>query len=422
MNRIFRGVVVAGLVAFGTSSIRSEEFAIRDGDQVVFYGDSITDQRLYTTFTETFILTRFPNLKVGFVHSGWGGDRVSGGGGGPIDLRLKRDVIAYKPSVVTVMLGMNDASYRPFDDAIFEAYTRGYDHLVSSLKQALPGVRLTLIQPSPFDDVTLPPAFEGGYNGVLLRYAGFVKELAHREGAGLADFNGPIVAALQKAKASDPGNARRLIQDRVHPGMPTHLLMAAQLLKSWHAPALVSSVTVDGATGQATESLRTQISGLKVEGSVTWQQLDEALPWFTQAKDPLVALALRSSDLIETLNQQTLRVTGLKSTQYQLKIDGVDLGAFSREQLAAGINLAILPTPMLAQAGQVEALTWQHNNLHYQRWRSVELPLAEVSAPEVQESVKNLVAALDKEEARVIEQQRLAAQPKPHQFQLLPLP
>jgi len=131
MKRFFRGLVAAVLVALGTCPIWSADFAIRDGDQVVFYGDSITDQRLYTTFTETFILTRFPNLKVGFVHSGWGGDRVSGGGGGPIDLRLKRDVIAYKPSVVTVMLGMNDASYRPFDEAIFAAYTRGYGHLVS---------------------------------------------------------------------------------------------------------------------------------------------------------------------------------------------------------------------------------------------------------------------------------------------------
>src|SRR5437016_12617874 len=85
-------------------------FAIRDGDRIVFYGDSITDQRLYTTFVETYIVTRFPAMNVAFVHSGWGGDRVSGGGGGPIDVRLARDVFAYKPTVVTVMLGMNDAA------------------------------------------------------------------------------------------------------------------------------------------------------------------------------------------------------------------------------------------------------------------------------------------------------------------------
>jgi len=52
---------------------------------------------LYTTFAETYVVTRFPKLDVAFVHSGWGGDRVTGGGGGPIDVRLWRDVLAYNP-------------------------------------------------------------------------------------------------------------------------------------------------------------------------------------------------------------------------------------------------------------------------------------------------------------------------------------
>src|SRR5262245_60400104 len=100
----------------------SNGFYLKDGDRVVFYGDSITDQRLYTTFTETYALTRFPEMNVTFVHSGWGGDRVTGGGGGNIDERLKRDVFAYQPSVMTIMLGMNDASYRAFDEKIFNTY------------------------------------------------------------------------------------------------------------------------------------------------------------------------------------------------------------------------------------------------------------------------------------------------------------
>src|SRR6188508_2715443 len=181
----------------------SNGFFLKDGDRVVFYGDSITDQRLYTTFTETFAVTRFPEMNVTFVHSGWGGDRVTGGGGGNIDERLKRDVFAYKPTVMTIMLGMNDASYRAFDDKIFATYTNGYQHIIDSLKSELPGLRLTLIQPSPFDDVTRPPTFEGGYNAVLVRYGDFIKQLAEREHAGVADLNTGVTEAVKKANDKD---------------------------------------------------------------------------------------------------------------------------------------------------------------------------------------------------------------------------
>src|SRR5262249_7271537 len=145
---------ICGLCLALAPALRADApFAIKDGDRIVFYGDSITDQRLYTTFAETYIVTRFPTSKVSFVHSGWSGDRVSGGAGGPIDRRLARDVFAYKPTVVTVMLGMNDASYQPFKQPIFDAYAKGYRHLIESLKSHVRGVRITLIQPSPFDDV-----------------------------------------------------------------------------------------------------------------------------------------------------------------------------------------------------------------------------------------------------------------------------
>src|SRR6266849_8935999 len=136
-----------GLLLLSTAAFAQGDFYLKDGDRVVFYGDSITDQRLYTTFTETYVLTRFPRMRVSFVHSGWGGDRVSGGGGGPVDLRLQRDVFAYKPTVMTIMLGMNDARYRTYDEAIFHEYASGYEKIVHDMKAAFPELRITAIEP-----------------------------------------------------------------------------------------------------------------------------------------------------------------------------------------------------------------------------------------------------------------------------------
>lgn len=418
-RRFVRLLLVFASLA-GASGVRAD-FYLKDGDRVVFYGDSITDQRLYTTFVETFAVTRFPQQDVTFVHSGWGGDRVGGGGGGPIGVRLRRDVFAYKPTVLTIMLGMNDGSYRPFDEAIFQTYATGTKRIVETVKAELPGLRITLIQPSPFDDVTREPTFEGGYNAVLGKYGAFLKELAQQEGVAHADLNTPVVSALRKAKGTDAELAKKIIPDRVHPGPGGHLLMAAALLDAWDAPATVSAVTIDGG-GEAPRAARaentkvTELTG--ASGRLSWTQEDAALPMPVDLNDPVIALAVRSSDVTARLNQQTLQVTGAAASKAALKIDGQEVGTFTREQLADGINLAERPTPMLQQAGGVHALTLQHNTVHFIRWRQVQVPLQDAKLP----SLAKALDGLDTLEADLVKQQRAAAQPRPHRFELVPQP
>jgi lysophospholipase L1-like esterase len=250
--RIIRRVLLlfAAALLLAAAAWSQDKFALKDGDRVVFYGDSITDQRLYTTFAETYVVTRFPRLKVWFVHSGVGGDRVTGGWAGPIDVRLPRDVIAYKPTVMTIMLGMNDGNYSGWNDGVFKTYSTAYQHIIDTMKRALPGIRITVIQPSPYDDVTRPPNIDDGYNAVLVRYGQFVKELGEREGLLVADLNAPVVSMLEKAKAEDPELAKNIIEDRVHPGPGGHLIMAEALLEAWNAPATVAAVEIDAAAGR----------------------------------------------------------------------------------------------------------------------------------------------------------------------------
>ncbi|MGE5569648.1 MAG: SGNH/GDSL hydrolase family protein [Rhodospirillales bacterium] len=410
---------IALLIVFAAAALVAapEDFYLKNGDRVVFYGDSITEQRLYTTFAETYVLTRFPKLNVSFVHSGWGGDRVTGGGGGTIDVRLKRDVFAYKPTVMTIMLGMNDGSYRAFDQGIFDTYANGYRDIIKSVKKTLPGIRITVLQPSPYDDVTREPGFPGGYNAVLVRYASFVADLAKEENLNVADLNTPVVAALVKAKAADPELARRIIPDRVHPGAGGHLLMAAALLKSWNAPAVVTSVAIDAANRRVTEALNTAVSELKAEGGgLTWVQADRALPMPLNQKDRALMLAVQSSDFMETINRQPLKVTGLGEGRYSLSIDGEKVGTFTSRELAEGINLASLATPMAAQAAAVHDLTLKHNNIHYSRWRQVQVPLEDLKLKTIQPAMD----ALDKLEAEIVLQQRAQAQPKTRAYRLAP--
>ena len=390
-------------------------FYLKDGDRVVFYGDSITDQRLYTTFVESYVVTRFPRMKVEFVHSGWGGDRVTGGGGGPIDLRLERDVYVYRPTVMTIMLGMNDGRYRAFDDEIFRTYAEGYRHIVESVKNKLPGIRITAIRPSPYDDVTRAPLFEGGYNAVLVRYGEYVAQLAKQQSMDIADLNAPVVAALEKANGLDPEHAPNLIRDRIHPVAGGHLLMAGALLQAWHAPALVTDVEIDAARHAVARAENSRVRELE---GFTWVETDEALPMPLDLKDPALVLALRSSDFVEALDREVLRVTGLDGPRYALLIDGDEAGVFTREQLAEGVNLAQLPTPMAKQALEVHDFTLKHNNIHAARWRQVQVPLAK----DALEGTRPTLAALDELERELIVRQRAAAQPRARRFELAARP
>lgn len=398
-------------------------FYLKSGDCVVFYGDSITDQRLYTVFTETFVSTRFPELDVVFIHSGWGGDRVTGGRGGDIDTRLGRDVFPYRPTVMTIMLGMNDGRVRGngnvFDQVLFDTFSRGYRSIVSKVRSACPDVRFTFIRPSPHDDITRPVKTPGRYNDVLIRYGEFVESLAVCEKETVADLNAPLVAVLKQAYAADRELAQKIIPDRVHPASAGHIIMAGSLLKAWGAPALVSEVVINAHDKRVIRKARTSVSDLVFgDNAITWTQCDQALPMPLEMNKPEFALAINCSDFMESLNRQMLRVEGLSEAGYQLSIDGKKVGVFTREELAQGINLAPLETPMLEQARRVHGLTLRRADLHNLRWRSLQTAYAEPRSEELRRAMPVILAALDAEVAAIATARRKAARPVARHYRL----
>src|SRR5262245_57715418 len=101
--RWFVGIFCFPMIAL---PLHAQEFALKDGDSVVFLGDSITAARTYGKIVENFTLLRFPERKIRFFNAGQGGDTMSG-----CLQRLDRDVFVHNPTAVIVAFGVNDIGW-----------------------------------------------------------------------------------------------------------------------------------------------------------------------------------------------------------------------------------------------------------------------------------------------------------------------
>jgi len=395
----------------------SAAFALNQGDVVVFYGDSITQQQLYTTYVEAFVHGRFPQLNVRFYCRGWSGETALGGEGGESQERVDRDVKPLNPSVVTVLLGMNDGGFAPYDPKTFNSFNEGYGRLLDSLHSAAPGARLTLIRTSPWDDFAHRhgPYSSGstrpwqGYNNVLAQYGAVIQAWANKDNDAFVDFNQPVANMLSAAAEDNPDLAKEIIADSIHPGPAGHILMAGALLKAWGATAVVSAVVADAGSKEITESKNCTVTGFN---GTSWTETDGSLPFCAEPNDKTVALALGHSTFTQDLNQETLKVQHLQPGSYTLSIDGAVVSRFTSDRLSEGVNLAEFPTPMRKQSLKLLGLATRRSQVDTLKWRQVEIGEAGLRA--TTEASK----ALGRLEEELFSLEMSAAQPVRHKFLL----
>jgi hypothetical protein len=251
-------------------------------------------------------------------------------------------------------------------------------------------------------------------------YSEFDRAEAERTHQGFVDLNAPVVDVLQKVETAHPNLASRLIPDRVHPGEGVHWVMAESVLKAWHAPALVSSVTVDAHAAKTTDVQNASVTDVKHEkksDTLQWTEIENALPLPLPLKgtDPITDLALEAGGVEAALDQETLTVTGLAAGDYALTIDDQPVASFTADALQHGVNLARMATPMLRQSQTLAWETEHRNQLERDLFTMVagtqQHPEA---APEPQQQ------AMQQAVVASIAQQQKDAQPATHHFALKP--
>ena len=388
-------------------------FALRDGDRVVFLGDSITEQKLYSSLIEMFALTRFPEWDLRFRNAGWSGDTAGGGVS-----RLDRDVLSFNPTLVTVKFGMNDHGYGPFVPERCRAYVNAQDQIARKLKEK--GARVVFLTPQPIEDKRTDPD-KDVRNLSLRQYSDGLQTVAASNKAAFVDQFDPYMTFLVSRHAT---NAAASVGggDAIHPGPAGQTLMAWIILKSLGAPALVSSADVDAAAVKVTAAEGCQIEKLQVaDGILRFDRLDRALPMPVL---PGAEAALSLAPVLNDLSRYLLKVSGLKAPRYTLTVDGEKTGEFTSEELAAGCNLTRQAGPITRQAQQVMTLVNQKNAAFFVRWRQVQLfqiPAWLQVRLDVESLRKAELDTMDKSIAGLEDQINASRKPKTHCFELKPV-
>ncbi len=407
-------------------------FFFHDGDTpAVFLGDSITEQKLYTTLIETYTLTRFPALKITFRNAGWGGDTAWLQQRHDFDAGLQRDVLSLKPKSVTIDFGMNDARG---GDGTYTKYLEYTTKLVKDIEKS--GARVALITPSPEERYELTGPAGSPYNLMLKKYSDGLKVVADNEKVLYIDQYTPFVNYIEagrkagvlsaSAPPNDP-NVVKLTNDGVHPNWGGHLIMATVILQGLHAPANVSSLTIDGAAHSITAAQGCTVDWQNVpdDGVIQFKRTDEALPW-PIPDDPRIDTVLKipGFDPEQALDRYDLTVTGLKGASYTLLIDGQTIGVYAAGDLAKGIKLGFVRQgPIYEQEQQLLKAVIAKNDAYFQRWRNVqvfEFP-DWAKGPSIdgmrQAELTKQDAAIAADEANI----ETLRKPVPHVFKLVPV-
>jgi GDSL-like Lipase/Acylhydrolase family len=383
-NSVCLVLIVA--LAFCRCLTAQDAFPFKEGDRVMFLGDSITEQYQYSSEIERYLATRFPAWKLSFMNAGIGGDTATGGAN-----RFQHQVLDEKPTVVTI-------NYGGFDEKRHKPYVENTIKMVKLAKEA--GVRVVLISPNAVDWRKNKDRLV--YLETQKQFYAPLKEIAVFHGFPFVDQYAFTRRTLERLVA-DKADGVDPFPDSVHTDSDGGLLMAYAILTGLKAPALVSEVAVEPASeAQATHCKVTNLK--RTDGSVNFDRLDDALPFPTVAEwDPILPYLNNLNDL----NWYGLKISGLTPGTYSVAVDGVEIAKHSADELNKGVNLGnVRVGPIYAQAKKVADAINVKNAIVHGRFRGVILAsvpdwLADAAAERKPKELAKRKQMIDEKQAEI---------------------
>ena len=202
---------------------------IRNGETIVFIGDSITDcgrrageRPLGNGYVKLFadmVAIREPRKKFSIINKGIGGNTV-------VDLknRWTDDLMRHKPDWLSVKIGINDLHITlrndpavTIDPAVFRA---AYDDILSRTRASFPRCKMLLIDPFYISREQSGSSFRKEVLDLIPSYIGIVHEMSRKYGTRLVKTHA-IFQNLLKYREPDS-----FCPEPVHPFLSGHLVIA----------------------------------------------------------------------------------------------------------------------------------------------------------------------------------------------------
>jgi len=199
---------------------------LKPNQTIVFIGDSITDAGRsepayqpfgfgYVHFVANLLLAKYPRLNLNIVNTGISGNTVQ-----DLKARWETDCIAYKPDILSVLIGVNDlwrqyAEPERWPDAVYpDEYESIYRQLLSTASQRC-NCRLVLMEPFMFcNDLEIQMYKD------LRAYIKIVHNLAEQFDAVLVPLQSGIDEQIKQVPAE------KWASDSVHPYVWAHAWIA----------------------------------------------------------------------------------------------------------------------------------------------------------------------------------------------------
>ena len=194
-----------------TLSIASLSLVQQKKTRILFFGDSLTeagvDPQGYITKMTRMLKNKNLDAQYELMGAGVGGNKVY-----DLYLRMDEDVIAKKPDVVVIWVGVNDIGHKlsygtGTDPAKFQQF---YEAIIKKLQAG--NIKVFLVTPSTIGERT---DNSNQQDGDLNLYSGIIRKLASGMNCGLIDLRKSF---LEYNLKNNPENKESgiLTTDRVH--------------------------------------------------------------------------------------------------------------------------------------------------------------------------------------------------------------